>query len=102
MMCTCRVPARCPVCNTPVPVPLTNLESSSGAAVLVDRFARRETAANREALKRLIQGSASCPACGNTVLHDHSRSCFSQALAAAGVPLHERESILSKITFPEG
>ena len=102
MNCTCRVPARCPVCNTPVQVPLSNLENSSGAAVLVDRFARRETAANREALRRLIQGSATCPSCGSTVLHDHGRSCFSQALAVAGVPLHEREAILSKITFPEG
>jgi len=102
MMCTCPVPARCPVCNTQVPVPLSNLQSSSGAAVLVDRFARRETAATRDALRRLVQGSAVCPSCGSSVTHDHSRSCFSQALTAAGVPLHERESILSKITFPEG
>ena len=102
MMCSCPVPARCPVCNSPVHVPLTNLESANGAAVLVDKFARRETVAHREALRRLIQGSATCPSCGNTVVHDHSRSCFSQALAVAGVPLTERESILSKITFPEG
>jgi hypothetical protein len=85
-----------------VTVPLNRLEGSGGAALLVDRFSRRETAANREALRRLIQGTATCGSCGSTVLHDHSRSCFSQALTAAGVPLHERESILSKITFPEG
>ena len=102
MVCTCPSPARCPVCNAQVRVPLTNLESSSAGAALVDRFARRETAANREALRRLIQGTCPCPSCGSTIVYDHSRSCFSMALAVAGVPSHERSSILSKITFPEG
>jgi hypothetical protein len=83
-------------------VPLTNLESSSAGAALVDRFARRETAGNREALRRLIQGTCPCPSCGNTIVYDHSRTCFSMALASVGVPSHERSSILSKITFPEG
>jgi hypothetical protein len=102
MGCTCRVPARCPVCNTPVRVPLTNLESASGAAVLVDRFARRDSSASRDGLRRLIEGTAMCPGCGHTVQHNHSRSCVAEALLVAGVPLPERESILAKITFPEG
>ena len=102
MACTCRNPARCPICNTPVRVPLTNLESSAGAAILVEKFARRDTSASREGLRGLIQGYASCPACGHTVNFEHSRQCFSAALNAAGVPMAEREAILSKITFPEG
>jgi len=102
MGCTCRSPARCPICNTPVRVPLTNLESSSGAAVLVDRFARRDSSANREGLRRLIDGTASCPTCGHTIQHSHSRSCVAEALSVAGIPLSEREAILAKITFPEG
>jgi hypothetical protein len=102
MECTCRVPARCPVCNTQVRVPLTNLESSSGAAVLVDRFARRDSSANREGLRRLMFGSMSCPSCGHTINHNHSRSCVADALSQAGVPMGEREAILAKITFPEG
>ena len=102
MGCTCRSPARCPVCNTPVRVPLSNLESSSGAAVLVDRFARRDSTANRDGLRRLIQGTATCPSCGHTIHHNHGRSCVGDALSSAGIPLAEREAILSKITFPEG
>ncbi|HUI38888.1 MAG TPA: hypothetical protein VLY85_04580 [Thermoplasmata archaeon] len=102
MECTCSSPARCPVCNTPVRVPLSRLENPSGGSTLVDRFARRETVASREELRHLIEGACACPACGNTVKHAHSRSCFSMALASVGVPLHERDSILSKITFPEG
>ena len=102
MACTCPSPARCPVCNAQVRVPLSNLESSSAGATLVDRFARRDTAGNRDALRRLIQGSCACPHSGSTIVFNHSRACFSVALAAAGVPLHERSSILSKITFPEG
>lgn len=94
--------ARCPVCNTPVRVPLTNLESSSGAAVLVDRFARRDSSASREGLKRIIEGSISCSGCGHTVYHNHSRSCVAEALASAGVPATDREALLAKITFPEG
>ncbi|MGI0132710.1 MAG: hypothetical protein ACREDK_06435 [Thermoplasmata archaeon] len=101
MGCTCRNPARCPVCNTPVRVPLSNLESSSGAAILVDRFARRDSTANRDGLRRLIQGWASCPNCGHTIHHNHSRLCVADALSVAGVPLAEREAILAKITFPE-
>ncbi|HYK93641.1 MAG TPA: hypothetical protein VEY07_06330 [Thermoplasmata archaeon] len=102
MRCTCRAPARCPVCNTPVRVPLTNLESSSGAAVLVDRFARRDSSQSREGLRRLIEGWTSCPGCGNTVYHNHSRTCVAEALSVAGIPPAEREQLLAKITFPEG
>jgi hypothetical protein len=102
MRCTCRAPARCPVCNSPVRVPLTNLESSAGAAVLVDRFARRDSSQSREGLRRLIEGWTTCPGCGNTVYHNHSRSCVAEALASAGVPLTEREQLLAKIMFPEG
>ena len=102
MRCSCRSPARCTVCNTPVRVPLTNLESSSGAAILVDRFARRDSSSSREGLRRIIEGFTSCPSCGHTVFHQHSRSCVAEALASAGVPLPERESLLAKITFPEG
>jgi hypothetical protein len=101
MACSCRNPARCPVCNTAVRVPLSNLENASGAAVLVDRFARRDSSANREGLRRLIQGSCACPSCGHTINHNHSRSCVAEALSMAGIPLSERESILAKITFPE-
>lgn len=102
MRCTCRAPARCPVCNTSVRVPLTNLESSSGAAVIVDRFARRDSSQSREGLRRLIEGWTTCTGCGNTVYHNHSRSCVAEALASAGVPPTEREQLLAKITFPEG
>ena len=102
MRCTCRQPARCPVCNTPVRVPLTNLESSSGAAVLVDRFARRDSSTSREGLRRIMEGWITCPSCGQTIFAQHSRSCVAEALASAGVPLGEREALLSKITFPEG
>ena len=102
MQCTCRLPARCPVCNTAVRVPLSNLESASGAATLVDRFARRDSSASREGLRRLIQGSTICPGCGNLVFHNHGRSCVAEALAEAGIPITEREQILAKITFPEG
>jgi hypothetical protein len=96
------VPARCSVCNTQVRVPLSNLETSSGAAVLVDKFARRDSSASREGLRRLMVGSCPCPGCGNTIFHNHSRSCVAEALSMAGVPLSEREAILAKITFPEG
>jgi hypothetical protein len=102
MGCTCRTPARCPICNTAVRVPLTNLENASGGALLVDRFARRDSSAAREGLRRLITGYTACPSCGHTIYHDHSRSCVAEALSAAGVPLGEREAILAKITFPEG
>jgi hypothetical protein len=102
MTCTCRNPARCPVCNQPVRVPLSNLENQAGGAILVERFARRDSSASREGLRRLIEGWATCPACGHTIHHEHSRSCVSDALSAAGVPPSERESILAKITFPEG
>ncbi|MGA8603539.1 MAG: hypothetical protein WB788_00525 [Thermoplasmata archaeon] len=102
MVCTCRNSARCPICNTPVRVPLTNLENAAGGAILVERFARRDTSTSREGLRSLIQGWASCPACGHTINFEHSRQCFASALSAAGVPMAEREAILSKITFPEG
>jgi hypothetical protein len=102
MACTCRNPARCPICNTPVRVPLTNLENSAGAAILVDRFARRDSSSSREGLRRLIQGFATCPSCGHSIHCEHSRSCVAMALSEAGVPLSERDAILAKITFPEG
>ena len=102
MACTCRNPAHCPVCNTVMRVPLSNLENSSGAAILVERFARRDSSSSREGLRRLIQGSTNCPSCGHSIYFEHSRSCVATALSTAGVPLAERESILSKITFPEG
>lgn len=102
MRCSCRAPAVCPVCNTPVRVPLTNLESSSGAAVIVDRFARRDSSSSREGLKRIIEGWTTCPGCGHTVTHHHTRHCVAEALASAGVPGPDREALLAKITFPEG
>jgi hypothetical protein len=102
MRCTCRGPARCPVCNTAVRVPLSNLESSSGAAVLVDRFARRDSSSSREGLRRIIEGTAPCPTCGHTIFFQHSRLCVGEALASAGVPGPDREALLAKITFPEG
>ncbi len=102
MACTCRNAARCPICNTAVRVPLTNLENAAGAAILVDRFARRDSSSSREGLRRLIEGWATCPACGHTIHFEHSRTCVSSALTSAGVPPTERESILAKITFPEG
>lgn len=102
MMCTCRAPARCIICNTPVRVPLSNLENSFGGSALVDRFARRDSSSVRESLRRLIEGWASCPTCGHTIQFSHSRSCVTSALASAGVPMNEREAILSKISFPEG
>jgi hypothetical protein len=102
MACSCRNPAHCPICNTGVRVPLTNLENSAGAAILVEKFARRDSSSSREGLRRLIQGWANCPACGHSIHFEHSRSCVASALSSAGVPLAERESILSKITFPEG
>jgi hypothetical protein len=102
MACTCRLPARCSVCNTPVRVPLSNLQSSSGGAAIVDQFARRDSSSSRESVRRLSQGWMSCPSCGHTINHTHQRSCVAEALASAGVPMAERESILAKITFPEG
>jgi len=102
MACTCRNPAHCPICNTVVRVPLTNLENSAGAAILVERFARRDSSSSREGLRRLIQGWSNCPSCGHSIHFEHSRSCVATALSSAGVPLAEREAILSKITFPEG
>ena len=102
MGCTCRSPARCPICNTAVRVPLSNLESASGAAILVDKFARRDSSSSREGLRRLIEGSATCPACGHSVRVEHSRSCVSTALTSLGVPSMDREAILARITFPEG
>ena len=51
MTCTCRNPGRCPICNTTVRVPLTNLEGAAGAAILVDKFARRDSSSSREELR---------------------------------------------------
>ena len=83
-------------------VPLSNLENQAGGAILVERFARRDSSSSREGLRRLIEGWATCPSCGHSIHHEHSRSCVAEALSTAGVPLSERESILAKITFPEG
>jgi len=83
-----------------VRVPLTNLEGSYGLAGLSERYGRRDSA-SREGLRRLIQGSGVCPACGHSIQFEHSRTCVSAALTAAGVSGTEREAILSKITFPE-
>ena len=102
MGCVCRTPAHCPICNTTVRVALSNLQSSGGGAALVDRFARRDTTASREGLRRIGEGYGSCPACGHSIHHFHSRHCVSEALSSAGVPAAEREAILAKITFPEG
>jgi hypothetical protein len=102
MACTCRNPARCPVCNASVRVPLSNLETSSGAAILVDKFARRDSSSSREGLRRLIEGWATCPACGHSIHVEHSRSCVASALTSLGVPSMDREAILARITFPEG
>lgn len=102
MGCVCRNPAHCPICNTAVRVPLSNLQSAGGGAALVDRFARRDTSSSREGLRRIGEGYGSCPSCGHTIHHFHSRHCVGEALLSAGVPAHEREAILAKITFPEG
>jgi hypothetical protein len=102
MSCSCRRVPRCTVCNTPAHVPLTELENANGASVLIDRFARRDTSEGRESLRRLIQGSTSCTVCGNTIHHTHERVCVATALTSMGVPMHEREVILGKISFPEG
>jgi hypothetical protein len=102
MVCTCRTIPRCPVCNTNVRVPLSNLEAASGAAVIIDRFARRDSTAGREGLQRLAQGYGPCPTCGHVVSQSHSRACVAGQLATLGVSMAEREAILSKIIFPEG
>ena len=93
---------RCLVCNTPIRVPLTELENATGASVLIDRFARRDSSEGREGLRRLIQGSCTCPTCATTLHHTHERVCVASALTSLGVPMHEREVILGKISFPEG
>jgi hypothetical protein len=102
MPCTCRIPARCVVCNTTARVPLSNLESSSGAAVMIERFARRDSSANREGLQKIIEGSMYCPVCGNIIHHTHSRTCVAEYLANLGVPPNERANLLARISFPEG
>jgi hypothetical protein len=101
MPCTCRLPARCAVCNTPERVPLSNLESQSGAVVMLERFARRDSAAGREGLSRLIEGSMRCPVCGHTVHTVHSRSCVAEYLTMIGIPPSDRAALLAKISFPE-
>jgi hypothetical protein len=102
MACTCRSPARCPVCNAPVRVPLSNLESGAGGALLIDRFARRDSSASREGLRRINLGSAPCPNCGHPVEHAHTRACVADYLTSVGIPTGEREAILARVTFPEG
>ncbi len=102
MGCTCRAPARCPICNTPVRVPLSNLDRLSAGVAQGARPARREGANPRAGLGHLIQGSSPCPNCGHSVRADHTRSCVSKALVSAGVPVADREVILARITFPEG
>ena len=102
MTCTCRRTPRCAVCNTSVRLPLSELENATGASVLIDRFARRDSSGNRDGLRRLIMGSSSCPSCGNTIHAAHERACVSSYLSQIGIPAHEREVILAKISFPEG
>jgi hypothetical protein len=101
MPCTCRIPARCTVCNATVHVPLSTLESASGATVMLERAARRDTAVGREGLQRLVRGTIRCPVCGNSVQHSHSRSCVSEYLAGIGVSPSDRASLLARISFPE-
>ncbi|HEV2316517.1 MAG TPA: hypothetical protein VGV89_02955 [Thermoplasmata archaeon] len=102
MGCTCRIPARCKVCNLQVTVPLSNMDSASGASAMLERLARRDSAETRAGLQRLIEGSIRCPSCGNTVYHTHSRSCVAAFLGAVGIGPSDRASLLAKITFPEG
>ncbi len=102
MACTCKFPARCPICNTVVRVPLSNLESASAAAARGDRFGRRDGFSSRFGLRRLIEGSSPCPTCGHSVRFEHTRPCVASALASVGVPGPDRESILARIVFPEG
>ncbi|HYB77211.1 MAG TPA: hypothetical protein VEE83_00825, partial [Thermoplasmata archaeon] len=61
---------------------MSSLESSAGAAILVEKFARRDTSSSREGLRGLIRGWASCPSCGHTINFEHSRQCFASALSA--------------------
>ena len=102
MACTCRAPARCPVCNTPVRLPLSNLERAAAGAARGVRPPRRDGTSLRAGFGYLIAGSSSCPRCGPSVHADHSRACVSKALASAGVSPGDREVILARITFPEG
>lgn len=102
MACTCRAPARCPVCNTQVRVPLSYLDGMTAQGVRGGRLVHREGSSAREGLRRLIEGSSTCPSCGQLVRFEHSRSCVSNALASVGVPLPDRASILARIVFPEG
>ena len=102
MGCTCRAPARCPVCNTPVRVPLSNLERAATVTPVVGRTPRRDGSSMRNGFRYLIEGSSSCPRCGHSVSVAHSRSCVAKALVGAGIPPSDRALILARITFPEG
>ncbi len=101
MGCTCRAPARCPVCNTPVRVPLSNLDR---VAAMAGRGRPRRDAPPLRAggLGYLIEGTSSCPRCGHSVHVEHTRPCFSKALVSVGVAQTDLASILARITFPEG
>ncbi len=102
MGCTCRHPARCPICNTAVRVPLTNLEQVAALAPKSARPSRSGSPGLRKGLGFLIGGRSSCPRCGHSVETSHSRSCVAEALLRAGVTPGARAAILAKITFPEG
>ncbi len=101
MGCTCRAPARCPVCNTPVRVPLSNLDRFAEVAAR-GRPRRDGPSLRAGGLGHLIEGSSPCPRCGHSVRVEHTRPCFSKALASAGVLPSDLASILARITFPEG
>lgn len=102
MNCNCVSLARCPICDTLVRVPVAPLESVGASGATLARQARRDPTGSREAIRRILRGSCGCPACGNQITHLHSRYCLSLALASAGVPSRERETLLSKMTFSEG
>ena len=102
MGCTCRALARCPVCNTSVRVPLSNLEQVAKFPVAAARTPRRDGSSMRSGFRYLIEGSSACPRCGHSVHMEHSRSCVSKALVGAGIPSSDRALILARITFPEG
>lgn len=102
MGCTCSAPAHCPVCNTSVRVPLSNLEQAAASAARGARPSTRSGGSPRAGFTYLIEGSSVCPRCGHSVRVHHSRTCVSEAMAGAGISAKDRATILARITFPEG